>query len=238
MHTAYLDYHLGALTMEGFMAYQDGATKRPLVIIVHDWSGCREFAQSKAHYFAEQGFVGFAIDLYGKNQRGSDTDKALNQQLMSELISNRANIILRIEAAIACAQQFPAVDKNKTMLVGFCLGGLCSLDFARSGAKVNGVVSVHGGLTPPPTSSNNKINSKILVIHGYLDKAGTPDVLNKFHQEMLASHADWQTLIFGQAMHAFTNPHAQEPNAGLQYDELSAQRTWKAIKAFSDEIFV
>ena len=32
--------------------------------------------------------------------------------------------------------------------MGFCFGGLCSLDLARADAEVRGVVSLHGLLTP------------------------------------------------------------------------------------------
>jgi dienelactone hydrolase len=216
MHTEYIDYHLGPITMQGFVAYQNTHTMKPLV--------------------AQQGFVGFALDLYGKNQRGSDTDKALNKQLMGKLMQERESIVPKIQAAIDCAHNIPVVDKNKTMLVGFCLGGLCALDFARSGVKLNGIVSVHGALTPA-TGYKNKINTKILVLHGHLDKSATPEVLSKFHNEMTEHQADWQTLIFGQAMHAFTNPHANDLTAGLKYDPLADQRTWRAIKNFSDEIF-
>ena len=40
---------------------------------------------------------------------------------------------------------------------GFCFGGKCVLDLARSGVDICGVVSFHGLLDPPPTHPNKEI---------------------------------------------------------------------------------
>lgn len=237
MQTDYIDYHSNGLTMRGFVARNTTEAEQPLVLIVHDWSGCRELAEEKAKYFAKQGFVGFAVDLYGIGRRGSDTDKSINQDLMSEVMADRAVIVTRLQAALDTAKQLPHVAKNKIMVIGFCFGGLCALDFARSGAEVTGVVSVHGVLLRPETTGNAKINAKILALHGYEDKSEPPGNLAEFHAEMASRGADWQTHVFGNTMHAFTNPKANDPAAGLMFNSLSDSRTWAIVKTFTDEIF-
>lgn len=237
MQTGAIEYSFNDLTMEGYYIRQPSSSPQPIVLIVHDWTGNRWFAQEKAEHFARQGFVGFAVDLYGKGKRGSDTDKSVNQTLLSELLANRAQIVPRLQAALDCALTLDNVDPQRIMMLGFCMGGLCALDFARSGAKITGVVSVHGLLTNAEHLPIAPINTKILVMHGYQDPMAQPEQLVQFGQEMLQRHADWQAHVFGTAKHAFTNPKANDPNAGLLYNQQADTRTWQVVRAFTDELF-
>ena len=236
MQTEDIEY-TGDIKMRGFLARSQSATAQPVVIIAHDWSGCRDFAQDKAKYFAEHGYVGFAVDMYGVDKRGSDTDKGLNQSLMQPLMQDRQLIISRLQAAMDCIKKLPNIKTDKIIVLGFCFGGLCALDFARSGAEIAGAVSVHGLLFKPEVTSKAKIKAKILALHGYNDQMSTPEVLDQFHAEMTSRGADWQTHIFGHTTHAFTNPKAHDPHAGLEYHGMSNTRAWAIIKLFVDEIF-
>lgn len=179
----------------------------------------------------------FAVDLYGKGKRGSDTDKSINQRLMGELLQDRSVVVPRLQAALDCALQHAKIDKNKIMLIGFCMGGLCALDFARSGAKVAGVVSVHGIFTPP-SAGDKKILAKVLAIHGHEDKSVSPQSVLAFETEMTKAAADWQLHVFGNTMHAFTNPKANDKEAGLMYSQKADARTWSIVRTFTDELFV
>lgn len=239
MSTKFIDYELDGFQMEGFIAIGESSLDlQPLVLVVHDWTGNRELAQEKARYFAKQGFVGFAVDLYGKGKRGSDTDKSLNQQLMGELLQDRKVVVPRLQAALDCALKNANIDKNKIMLIGFCMGGMCALDFARSGAKVAGVVSVHGIFTPPANVQDQKIMAKVLAIHGHEDKSVPPQSVLAFETEMTNASADWQLHVFGNTMHAFTNPKANDKEAGLMYSQKADARTWSIVRTFTDELFL
>ena len=237
MQTEFIDYQAGELTMQGFMARKKSVKSQPLVLIVHDWSGCREFAQDKARYFAEQGYVGFAVDLYGKGQRGSDTDSSINQKLMGSVMQNRAAIVTRLQAALECATNLQDVNPSKVVALGFCFGGLCVLDFARAGANISAVISVHGLFFMPEENSKAKITAKVLSMHGYADKMATPDSLAAFHAEMTSRGADWQTHVFGNTSHAFTNPKANDSSLGLQYNSIADKRTWEIVSNFTREVF-
>lgn len=233
-----IEYKLADLVMEGYFARTESDKPQPIVLVVHDWSGNRAFAQEKARYFAEQGMLGFAVDLYGKGKRGSDTDKSINQQLLQELLADRKAVINRLQAALDCAKKLNNVDIKRVMAIGFCMGGLCVLDFARNNAAIAGVISVHGILTPPEYSTTGKITPKILALHGHEDKMVSPQDVLQFEQEMTDSQADWQIHVYGNTMHAFTNPKADDPELGLKYSELNAQRTWRLVDAFAKEVLV
>lgn len=238
MQTQIIEYRCEDLIMEGFLAIGDSALeKQPLVLVVHDWSGQREFAQEKAKYFAKQGFIGFAVDLYGKGKRGSDTDKSINQKLLNELLHDRSVIVKRLQAALDTALELPTVDSNRIMAVGFCMGGLSVLDFARSGVEIGGVVSIHGILGQPESASAAKIKAKILVLQGHEDPMATPQQIIDFETEMTKKGVDWQVHIFGNTVHAFTNPKAEDLNAGLLFEPAANARTWELVRNFATELF-
>lgn len=236
MQTKLIDYKTQDFVMEGFIAIGESAKPlQPLILIVHDWSGHNEFVEDKARYFAKQGFVAFAVDLYGKGQRGSATDKGINQKLMGKLMHDRAVIVTRLQAAIDCALANAPVDPDKIMALGFCMGGLAVLDFARSGVNINGVISVHG-LLHPPQQSNNAIKAKVLVLQGQQDPMVDSQQLQAFEEEMTQAQVDWQLHMFGNTYHAFTNPNANDPAMGLLYSATANSRTWALVRSFTDEL--
>lgn len=234
MLTNYMEYEVNGVLMQGFMARKKSETNQPIVLIVHDWGGCREVAQERAKYFAEQGYVGFAVDMYGKGKRGSDDDLSINQKLMNEVLQDRAVIIDRLQAALEASLTLENVNPSKIIVIGFCFGGLCALDFARSGSDVNAVISVHGVLNQPEINKDTKIKCRVLALHGYADKSITPEQFAAFQTEMTQRDADWQVHVFGNVMHSFTNPNANDVNRGLKFDVAADAMTWKIVKDFMD----
>jgi dienelactone hydrolase len=49
-------------------------------------------------------------------------------------------------AALNQLASLPRVDSSRIASIGFCIGGNFSLELAREGAPLRGVVSFHGGL--------------------------------------------------------------------------------------------
>jgi dienelactone hydrolase len=43
--------------------------------------------------------------------------------------------------------------------------------------------------------------------------------------------------MYGQTMHAFTNPEANDPGFGTVYNETADRRAWQALDNFLEEIF-
>jgi|GEM_PF-1985310 len=70
-------YLHGNTLLKGWIYYQsDSPHVRPGVLVVHDWSGCNELAKERAKVLAEQGFVAFAVDMYGEGRVGvTDEEK-------------------------------------------------------------------------------------------------------------------------------------------------------------------
>ena len=231
-----IDYNDGSAELEAFVAYEEADSPKPLVLVVHDWSGRRDFACKAAERVAGMGYVGMAVDMYGKGVFGSDGDVELNSSLMDPFASDRAMLRDRIRAALEAGRNLSQVDASKVAAMGYCFGGMCVLELARSGADVAGVISIHG-IFSPGDIPNKEIKAKILCLHGHEDPMVPPDQVLAFETEMTKAGADWQGHAYGNTMHAFTNPAANNPDFGTMYDEVAERRTYQALANFLDEIF-
>jgi dienelactone hydrolase len=230
-----IEYRDGPTLLEGFFCHDDSRPgPLPALLIGHEWGGRGEFVERKARRLAWHGFATFALDMFGKGRRG--TTSAECTALISPFVQDRALLARRVTAALTTVKELPEVDAHRTAALGFCFGGMCVLDLARSGADVRGVVSVHGLLKPTGLSSPGKIPAKILVLHGYHDPLSPPEDVLGLTKELSAAGADWQLHAYGNALHSFTNPHANDRASGLVYDEVADRRSWHALLQFLDEV--
>lgn len=236
MITKTIDYQDGNTQLEGYLAYHDTGTPKPAVLVSHDWSGRRELACKGAERLADMGYVGFALDMYGKGIFGADGDADRNGALMAPFAQDRALLRRRINAALHAVRQLPQVDASRVAAMGYCFGGLCVLELARSGADVKGVVSIHG-IFAPGNVPNETITAKVLCLHGHDDPMVPPEQVLAFETEMTRVNVDWQIHVYGGTMHAFTNPKANNPSFGTVYKEVAANRAYRSIENFLSEVF-
>ena len=233
MKTETVNYQAKNIDLKGYVAFPD-AENAPLVLIVHTWAGKDEFVHQRAEDLAALGYVGFAVDMYGNGKVGADT--AENESLMTPLVSDRDMLKDRIVSALNYGKSLPGVDSSRAAAIGYCFGGLVVLDLARSGEDLSGVVSFHGLLMPSDISETG-IKAKVLVLHGERDPMVPLDMVDAFQKEMTEADADWQLHSYGGTYHAFTNPDANDPNLGTQFNQSANERSWQSMKNFFAEIF-
>lgn len=211
----------------------DGA--RPVVLVVHTIRGRGEFEHARARALAELGYVGFAVDLYGAGRYSEDP--AEGGRWMQALLDDRPRLQRRMAAALAAASAEPEVDARRVAAIGYCFGGLCVLDLARSTSGVAGVASFHGLLTPPPGARAQAIDARVLILHGWDDPLAPPEAVLAVATELTEAGADWQLHAYGHTAHSFTNPAAATPERGLVYQPRADQRSWRALENFLAELF-
>lgn len=229
-----IEYREGSTVLEGFFCHDDARPgPLPAVVISHAWGGRDEFVAEKARRLAWHGFAAFALDMYGKGKRGNTTEECT--ALMTPFVQDRALLARRITAALTTVRGLSQVDARRVAAMGFCFGGLCVLDLARSGAEMRGVVSVHGLLKPSGLAAA-PIRAKILMLHGYDDPMAPPEDVLAIAKELTAGGADWQLHAYGNTVHAFTNPQATDRSSGLAYDQAADRRSWQSLLAFLDEV--
>ena len=231
-----LEYFDGSTTLRGQLAWDPTIeAAAPGVLVVHTWAGCGEFERRKAIDLARLGYVALAVDMYGDGIVGSGPDE--NAALMAPLLEDRSLLQRRIRRALEALERHQRVDAGRTAAIGFCFGGLCVLDLARTGASFQGAVSFHGLLEPPGNTEGDPVRAKVLVLHGWDDPMAKPESVEALASELTAAGADWQIHAYGHTMHAFTNPVANNPAGGTVYDAQADSRAWRAMKEFLGDSF-
>ena len=233
----FIEYDCDGTLLEGMLAFDADATgPSPAVAVAHAWGGRGDFELEKARELAANGYVGFALDMYGKGVRGSSVDE--NRSLMTALLEDRSVVARRMQRAIAVLREQPQVDADRVAAMGFCLGGLCVLDLARAGSDVRGVISFHGLFNPPQPLAQKPtpIRARVLCLHGYDDPMVEPQSILDLASELSAAGADWQLHAYGNTLHAFTNPEANDPDFGAVYSESANRRAFRSLYNFLEEI--
>jgi len=230
---AFIPYEDQGYKLEGFLAHPEGV--RPAVIFCHAWQGRSDLACKDAERLANFGFVGFALDMYGKGILGKS--KQENAQLKKPFLEDRHLLQRRVIKAYEVVSELPMVDKHRIAVVGFGFGALCALDLARAGVDLEGAVSVYGHFNAPPAALIKPIRAKLLILHGYSDPVSPIRELRLFEEELEKEKVDWQVHLFGGAMHAFATPGSNDKESGIIYNPVAAARTWHLIHQFLNEIF-
>jgi dienelactone hydrolase len=236
--TKNVEYRQGDTVLEGYLAYDDAvAGKRPGVLVIHEWTGVNQYVKKRAEQLAALGYVAFAADIYGKGVRPATPELAAKEAAKYRG-KDRGLIRARAAAGLDTLAATAQVDAGRLAVIGYCFGGTAALELARSGAKVLGTVSFHGGLDTPVPADAIKIRGKVLALHGADDPYVPPEQVAAFQQEMRLAKIDWEMVYYGGAVHSFTNPESgNDPSKGVAYNAAADRRSWQQMKLFFAEIF-
>lgn len=230
IQTDIVDYPDQDLICRGYLAYDDGLhSRRGTVLIAHAWEGRNGFVEDKARQLAELGYNGFALDMYGGGRTGGTP--AERQALMEPILNDRRLLTRRVQAALEAVRTHPETKGARVVVIGYCFGGICALDLARSGADIAGAVTFHGGLKAPDFE-NVGIRGKILIFHADKDIFVPQDDFLALRDELNAGGVAWEAHIYGGVLHSFTNPEETDPATGMAYDDYAANHAWQGLLAF------
>ena len=216
------------------LAGEDGAA-RPTIILIPTVMGVSDLELGFAREFVAKGYTALVADLFGVKFRDAPRDVMFGE--MARLGGDRAALRERLHAMLDTARQQAAVDSARIAVIGFCFGGKCALDLARSGADIAGVASFHGlfdpsGLPPQP------ITAKVIAFHGWDDPMAPPEAVVALAAELTEAGADWQIHGYGHTKHGFTNPKANDLGLdAVAYERKAARRSFAALDDFLGELF-
>ena len=217
-----------------FVGRRDGQA-RPTVLMIPTVMGVTDLEIGFGRQLVELGYNAFVADLFGKEFRGAARDVCFGE--MKRLREDRGALRRRLQHVLEIARGLDEVRQNEIVVAGYCFGGQCALDLARSGADVAAAVSFHG-LFDPPGLPEEKITAKVVAFHGWDDPMVPPEMVVALGNELTRAGADWQIHAYGHVGHGFTNPHASELQIdGVAYNALAAERSWTSFINLLEELF-
>ena len=229
-----VNYHDELTECEGYLSLPKSSQSVPLVLVAHTWKGRSEFEDNKAVALNNLGYAALSIDIFGGGINGNSVEE--NQALIEPFVKDRQLFRKRLISAVEFGKTIEGIDASKIALIGFCFGGLAAIELARSGYKLSGCVSFHG-LLNQSDEPFQKVNTKLLVLHGDKDPMVSSEQILALQDEMTESDADWQFISYGNTYHAFTNPAANDIEMGTVYNHDSDIRSWTAMSNFLEEVF-
>jgi dienelactone hydrolase len=208
---------------------------RPTVILVPTVMGVSKLEISFGKQLVELGYNALVADLFGKQFHSAPRDTMFGE--MDRIRKDRAALRRRLLSVVEIARNESQVSDGQLVVAGYCFGGMCALDVARTGVDIAAAVSFHG-LFDPPGLPPQKIKAKVLILHGWDDPMVTPDKVVALGQELTEGGADWQIHAYGHVGHGFTNPKAHEIGLdGVAYNALAAERSWTSFISLLEELF-
>jgi len=217
-----------------FVGRRDGQ-RRPAVLMIPTVMGVSDLELGFARQLVELGFNAFVADIFGRRFTPV-VDREQAFAAMTLLKSDRAALLRRLLALLDQARGLDEIDESQIVVAGYCFGGLCALDVARSGADIAAAVAFHG-LFDPPGLPPLPIKAKVAAFHGWDDPMVPPEAVVALGKELTEGGADWQIHAYGNVAHGFTNPRASQIGVdGVRYDQLAAERAWTAFINLLEEL--
>lgn len=237
VQTREIEYKQGDTVLQGFLAWDDAAPgKRPGLLVIHEWWGHNQHARNQAVRLAQAGYVGLAVDMYGKGKLATHPDNA--KAFMAEATKDPAVTAARFEAGLKLLEAQPQVDAKKVGALGYCFGGGVALGMARRGEPLQAVVTFHGALGTKAPAEKGKVKPRILVLTGAADPMIPETAVAAFEKEMKEAGASARVVSYPGVKHSFTNPDADKAGMdGLAYDASADKRSWEAALGFLREVF-
>jgi dienelactone hydrolase len=222
-------------TLDHVLVHDGGGSARPAVIIIPTVQGVQPLEIGFGERLVGLGYTALVADLFGRRFTPV-VDRAEAFAAMTRLRENRAALRDRLLAVLELTRGLDEVDGGKIAVIGFCFGGQCALDVARSGADIAGVASFHG-LFDPPGLPAQPIKAKVVAFHGWNDPMVPPEAVVALGKELTEGGADWQIHCYGHVGHGFTNPRADQIGIeGVFYHDAAARRSWTSLEPFLAEV--
>lgn len=209
------------------------AAPRAAVILLPDWRGQGPLARDHAAALNEVGCTVAIADLYGGGFMPDSPDQV--GPMVKRLLENRQQGVKALAACVEAVRTTVAPGLP-VFILGYSAGGMIALDFGRSGAAVDGIITCSALLKTAEEGQPSRITAPVLILQGTQDQVSPMSVIDQVIAEMDAAGNDFSLNLYGQAHHAFDNPDAgTDPTARLCYSPAAAAAARQAIAAFIDE---
>ncbi|MCX4090885.1 dienelactone hydrolase family protein [Nocardia sp. alder85J] len=222
-------HHDGA-DLIGGLAVPDGPGPHPGVLVVHTALGPTDMMRERAARLARLGYAALVVDMYGGGRSYPVAEEA--GAPFVALLAKPERLRERMVAWHDTLAARPEVDADRTAAIGFCFGGRCTLELARSGAEVKAVVSYHGLLSTEQPAEPGAVRAHVAVYAGALDPFAPRADIDRLESELSTAGADYTLTVFQRAAHGFTDPDADAMGRdGISYNAEADALSWAATVA-------
>ncbi|NVO25564.1 dienelactone hydrolase family protein [Donghicola mangrovi] len=229
-----IPYSDGEAGMIGYFCRPDSPAPLPGIVMLHGAHGLNDFIMGCANQLAEAGFAVLAADLWGGRKQPGHPDEI--GPMLGQMLSNRAIWQARMQAACTALSAQDGVVAGRMGMVGYCFGGASALEFLRMGAPLNAVVSLHGGLDMVADDwSGATASPDVFIATGSADPMAKPGDLARVQAGLSAAGIRWDTHVYGDVKHAFTEPDGPGRPPFAAYDARADRRSRAAMLAVFNE---
>ncbi len=217
--------HAGTL-LTGKAAIPAGEGPFPAVLVMHNALGIGERIHEVLRRLAALGYVAVASDMYGGGAPAGDpaiTSGVSFQAVMQDPALLRS----RVAAWFGRVAAMPQVKADRVAAIGYCFGGTCVLELARSGAPARAVVSFHGILTSAAPMEAGAFAGEVHAWCGAHDPFAPLDHIEGLRLELASAGARHTITTFGDAAHGFSDPGSDALGMeGIAYNALADRMSW------------
>jgi dienelactone hydrolase len=232
-------YSVSGISCRGALIWDEGGkATRPLLLMAPNWRGVIKPAIETGQMLAHEGYVVFVADMFGEGNGSVGTEDPMEflRPFLADVPGMRRRIAAGLDTLTREADRRAIGDISRRAAIGFCFGGLNVIDLARTGADVQAVVSMHGTLATPEPAKRGDIKAAVLAVHGAADPVAPKAERDAFEAEMTQAQARWALMIFGNVVHAFTDPQVNMPGVAV-YDEAATRHGYALAHAFIADAF-
>lgn len=226
--TQWIDYSQGGTALQGYLAYDDAVTgKRPGVLLLHRRDGMSELTLQNARMYAEQGYVVFAADIFGKTVRPKTVDEEKAQSALYG--KDRPLMRARGLAGLDVLRTNPMVEPSKIAIVGYCFGGTVAIELAETGAPLLGTVTIHGSFRGFQPDLAKSIKGRVLVLHGSEDPASPMTEVVALLDQLRAANVPWELNLYSGTKHGFSTPKGPAEERANEESKFATKRFFKDV---------
>ena len=234
-----VSYSSDTTEMKGYLAFNENDdSKRPGVIVIHEWWGHNQYVRERADQLAELGYTALALDMYGDGKQAAHPEDA--GKFAGMVMTNMDLATARFDAAVDLLKSHPSVDPEKIAAIGYCFGGSVALTMANAGKDLDAVAAFHSGVQLPVMPGED-LTAKVLVCNGADDPFISPESVTTFKEAMDAAGADYKYIAYEGAVHSFTSKYADENgekfDLPLKYQKEADEASWEELEVLLDSVF-
>lgn len=217
---AYTEYD-DQLVYGYFSAPDDMFEPLPAVIMIHEWWGLNDTVRLMADRLAGEGYIVFAVDLFGGQTAGTPGEA---RALMMDAIEDPDSIRENLKAALEFVGNIAGAPRVGS--IGWSFGGGVSLSAAQMFPTELDATVIYYGQVTNDEDALRPIGAPVLGLFGAQDAGIKAKAVEDFRAALGRLRKNYDVHIYPGVGHAFANPDDEN------YDAAVAEDAWQRTVKF------